>query len=301
MSPLDVLLKSGLVPGAAAALVLLLAAFVARRSGRSRLREAGAGLAVFVAFAVGMAWVEGWPSLPLADGANAWTWVAWIGAAGLLVGWLGVAVRLPSAVALFLRAALALGAAWAIVAALVPHSLEGSALVLQLAVAALGTAMLWQAAAWASSPDLEKDTAALPLLIAAGGLATTLLIVSGAAIMGQVAGALAAGLGATYVLAFVLGRPALGGAGAAVAVPVLGALWLSAYAYLNWEGALNFPFLSALLPAAGALLGMVLPRVLGARRSRALRIASHVLPPLLGAALGLWIASTNAPLPTMYA
>jgi hypothetical protein len=298
-------------PGIASAVVFFVAVLLGRLTRRVWLRDAVAALAVAAGFAAGFVVVlERWPSLPLAPGTDAFYWVAWFAVGGWIAGLAELPGRVPGTVSIaraLLRVGVSLGAAWLLVQPLVPHALSTSRAWLVAAASALVMAGLWTVAAREARAEETPGRVALPFVVAVGAAAAVLALLAGSLSMGQVTGALSASLGSAFALAFLLKVPATSRATAPVVALVFGGLLLAAYAYLNYGDSIYFPWLSALLLAAGPVAGIYLPRGLAGKLPG---IGKHPLvetvllgaiPPLVAAALAAWIAYANAPPPNPYA
>lgn len=300
MTILEQMAPGALGPGLTSAAVFAAAWFVARRTDRPGLARLGALLAAAAGFAVGFHVVLRWPELPLAPSADGWYWVAWFAPAGVLLGALELAGHVPFLVRLFLRLAASAGAAWLVLAPKVGQEASEKGVI--LAVAAVGISLLWTVLARAR-PDEPPEWSALPSALAAGLAAAVLAFFAGSLSMGQVTGALSAALSAPLALAVVLKLrgTSIAAASAAVTALVFGGLLLSAHTYLNYGSEVYVPASVPLLLLAGAVLGVLLPRILAPTANRLLGSLLAVLPPLVLSGFAAWIAHAHAPPPNPYA
>ena len=286
-------------PGLTSAAVFTAAALLARHKGAGRLREMGAALAVAAGFGVGFAVVLGWPSLPPARSADAWSWVAWFALAGWLLGSVEVIPGFKPLVRLLVRVGASFAAARLLVAPLAALSDETR---LHLALGgAAAILLLWTVIAEAARrTEDEPGRIALPLLVTAGTGAALLAFQAGSFSLGQTMGSLSAALGSALALGLLLRTPAASAATAPVVALVLGGLLLGAYTTLNYGDSVHLPLSSALLVVFGALAGILAPGILPERAGSVARLAVGALVPLLAVAAAWWIAAANAPAPNPY-
>ncbi|MCB9734715.1 MAG: hypothetical protein H6745_19190 [Deltaproteobacteria bacterium] len=243
MDVVGLLLKSAVAPGAVA---LLLAAV-------SRGRLAGVGVAggLLTTYLL----LLGWQGFPPVDATH---WAPWVALAGGVLG-LWPADRAPAARLAAVVVAL-LGSAWLLVAPLAAHAFSAGETALALAATAL-TGLAAERATVAAEPQAGR-AGLLALALVFAGMAGALGL-SGTLFGAQLAGAVAAGLGALFLLALTpFGR---------VPLPALGPAVGIAYGLLVATGGLYAelpPLAWAVL--AVAPLAVLLARSLGARARRPL-------------------------------
>ena len=123
MDLLKLIAEDTLVPVVFASVVAVIAAVLTRRS-KAGAASAAMAVAVAGAFALGLGRLATWPELPLGQGQDAWTWLAWIAlgtAVATALGHLAVRPRGLRALGVLL---LATGAGWLLVEPYVPHALS---------------------------------------------------------------------------------------------------------------------------------------------------------------------------------
>ncbi len=228
------------------------------------------GLALSLGYAAGHPAAAGWPSLPPLEAADWLFWLALATAAGSLA-----LAYLPRRAIWIPRALLA-----AAVPALVLWPLRGGAdWLVPLAAAGIAAAA---AAAWGMTLDrvaLRRPGASLPLILTVAAATTAVaLLRSGSLRLAQLAGALAASLGAVLVLSLGASPPrSLAGGGLLTAGTVFFGLWLAGWGYADLPAA--SAALLALSPiAAWALEEMGAVRRLGPRSSALVLLAAAAVP-----------------------
>jgi hypothetical protein len=198
----------------------------------------GPPLALWLGYAAGHWALRGFPPFPPAESLDWLFWLAWAaGAAGCLeaagrsAGWVRFATR----------ALVSAAAVWLILRARLQSS---SGLASAGLVAATGCALL---ALWALLEGLaeRRPGSSLPLVLWTTAAASSVsLVLSGSVVLGQLAGALAAALGALVVVSWWRPAAARFRGAPAVAAVALGGLWISGAVYSE------LPLASALLLAA---------------------------------------------------
>lgn len=285
LTPMTVVLVF-LLPATLAGLALVLGA--GRRGagsgGRLRARWMGAlGVAIgFLAGYVGL--LKQVPPLPPHDASAALFHV--VAAAGLLA-WFDAGG--PVAVRLAVRALVSVGAPALYLKNLV-RNWEGAELLQQLGPIALVTFVLWTGM---DALARRRPGAAVPLSLWLGatGLSAGLLW-TGAAVNAQLAGTLAAVLGAATVAGWMRSSASLAGGAAGVAAVALTTL-AAGGVHLS-----ELPAWSALAFALAPLLAWLVPESeQHPARAVVLRLALVAVP----VAAGLWLAWENRPPPDPYA
>ena len=263
-------------------------------AGKGRARPAGAGLATAIAFVAAYVAMTGWPRLLpveatqrlffLTAGAGILSLVGVFRARGNVPWWVQA-----SAVALLLG--------WLLQTPLQHQWNGGQAAGWLAALFTVGLALCWAFGQGLAAheptdsedggdPDLGGERMRALLLMALLGGAAIILGLSRSARLAQLMGAVAVGVGVSYVVAQVRGRRAwLAGDGLAVAIPVLGLL-VCGYFYAE------------LRPLTGALvvLSLLMFALMGTKRPLWLRLAAlFPLSIALALAVGAELAAPSDP------
>jgi hypothetical protein len=270
-------------PAAVAGVLLVLARLLGRRAQGAALAIGGAYVAAHLAL---RGW-RGWEPRESTD------WVLVCAAGATLAGILGLTRVGPTGLRLALRGLCALLVAWAVAGRVVARREGASAALGELALPALAAALVWSLLESRRYAGGERPTPVAPCLLMVVATCAALAIgLSGSRLLAQLAGAVAAALGAAFVVTRVGLAPALLPGAAAPVVATLFALVLAAVSHAR------LPLGCALLLAAAAVVPPPAPATAssasgsGAERSRrgVLRVA--LAATLAGAAVGLaWSAS----------
>jgi hypothetical protein len=256
---------------------------------RARLRAGGAAwvaaLALLSAYVVGHVGLLGRPPFPPREAAHWTLWVACV-AGALSLAEAASPPRLEGALRWALRAAVAAGGLYGMLAVLIEHSWGPWAGALGVA-GSTGAALV----GWAA---LERSFVARPghpatpwwalSSIAAG--AALALALTGSLSLGQLAGALAAGLGVTAAAALILRSPRFVPAAGPVPVWILTGLLTAGVCFSS------LPWSSALLLALAPATLLVIPPAPGSRSRELWRAAGILLP--VGAAVLVAASSASS-------
>ncbi|HTE05358.1 MAG TPA: hypothetical protein VK824_04110, partial [Planctomycetota bacterium] len=125
-------------------------------------------------------------------------WIAVVALLGLLVGAAGLVRRWPQRLRGVLRVIVAAGAVWLVAGKPMERALGEAGMWQQVALLGAGIALAWSALEGLATPAVRAGPLLLLWLLAAGCAAV--LAISGSLVLGKLAGALAAALGAAIVL-----------------------------------------------------------------------------------------------------
>jgi hypothetical protein len=265
MGPIQSALTAVGLAAALSGLLSLLGWLLRRRAATPESADGAGALAVGGGYVAGYAWVAGWPPLPPREALHRLFWVA---AAAVVLGLLGFGMPRGKVLLRLLPPALLTGVAVLLLGPRVGSAWDGLT-----GAAVLGTLVAAGLVLWALS---SKDGAApaVPVLpVAATVLATApVLVLSGSAMLGELAGVLLAALVPT------LWRTSAAG----IATVLLAGLWLAGLFTTD------LPPVCILLLAAASLTALCprLPRLQPVRwRGAAVRAGLVALP--LALAVGL--------------
>lgn len=301
MSELQLLLLGVALPALVAAAAQILAFLLARRSARQDAAPSsldlarGAALGLAAGYAAADVALQGWPTLPPTDSTR---WTLW---AALALGTLAAVEVLVAAFvagpgksgrdgARFSWGTRARGGFRGLVCAAMPALIlrplfgstwsagEGMLWAVGLAVALLGLAASSEALV------LRRPGAALPLALWATSAGSSIaLVLSGSLLQGQLAGAIAATLGATIVLEWWRPESHAGRGLGHGATTLLGALWIAGRFYSELPASCaGLLVLSLVAPWAAELPPA---RRIEGRRAALLRLALALVPAALAALL----------------
>jgi hypothetical protein len=272
------LMVSAVMPAILAGAALALAWRVWRRDGDGNRGAWGGAAGLALAYAAGHLGLVGAPPFPPVEATQ---WLFWLALLAGLWGAMEDRLRLLARVRLGGRVILAIVLPVALARPLVTYSWGAGKGTLYVALLGIAVAAL----SWIVQRTAERrDGALVPalLLVVATGSAG-LLVMSGSALLGQLAGLLAAASGAALVLAFWRPRVSLAGGGVTVAVLLLSGLWITGFFYA--EMPLPSAILAPLSLAAGAGLAQI-PAVRGRGRGQLVVISLVAASILIGAAVG---------------
>ncbi|HSR66714.1 MAG TPA: hypothetical protein VLU25_02140 [Acidobacteriota bacterium] len=188
----------------------------------------GAALGLGLAFAVGHWIILDWPSFPPIDSTR---WLAYLALAAALLGLVEGGPKLPSWAHWGLRLILAVGTVWLIGKPIFLNSMQGLQIVLAVVGFSLGLLVLWT-----EIDQLAARVAGVSVPLALTVLATATsfgLVVSHTASLGQLTGALAAGLGVLAALALLFPELKMNRGSSGVVANLLAGLWVSGYFYAS--------------------------------------------------------------------
>ena len=274
---IKVLLNGVLLPALIAGLALFVAWRPWRRGGAAAGGHWGGAIGLAAGYAVGHGLLAGWPAFPAVSSTQ---WLFWLAFGAMGIGLLDALVRLPAAARWGIRGATSLLVGWILLRPLTATWGAGTSVLWILAVGA-GIFAFWSLADRAVR---DRPGAGMPiafLALTAGGSAVLLL--SASALLAQLAGVVAATLGAAMVLAFWRPSVSLERGAVPVVGVLLPALWVSGHFYAE------MPLASAalLLVAPAALwLGRIGPFRDWTRWKSALAHVGAVMAPVI-LALGL--------------
>jgi hypothetical protein len=243
-----------------------------------------------LAYAVGHAGWRGWPPLPALETTQ---WIFWLSLLAGVVGAIESGASWGPVARWSCRGLLVAALLGLMLRPLVAHSWSTGGAAARLVLVAAAALAAWALAA--ALPGRTTPSAGwLVLCVTAVGAALALAL-SGSLALGQLAGSLAAALGAAWVVSLLPGGQAVPGAGIAVPALVLGGLVLSGRFYSE------LPASSALLLAAapGAALGLP-PRPAGARGGTVHALVPGLLALVPAAAAVAWAWWTSPPLEPYY-
>lgn len=183
-------------------------------------------LALGLAYGAGHWGVIGWPAFPPVDVTH---WLPYLALAAMLFGLRDGLWPMPVWQRWALRLTLTGGTLWLLLRPLARNSWTGSQTVWWLA--GLGAAFL---IVWWQVDTLAERTrgAAIPLALMVLGTGTSIALVLGrSALLGQLAGALTAALGAAWVVSWFHSGLRLARGAVPVIVVLLAGFWLSGYFY----------------------------------------------------------------------
>jgi hypothetical protein len=277
----EILTKAVAIPAGIAVVAGLLAWMLKRGAPRAEGPLVGLGLAA--AFATAAALLDGVPSFPLLPSEDATRWVFWFAAAGAVLGVAEELLPPHEGLRLPLRWAAGTAAGWVM---LRPRVMVETLTTTDAVVRAAGAGVV-VAALWTAIESRSKKggwvALALPPVIAAAAAGWTFFDFASSLSLARLAGALAAAVAATAVVARGRGSPALPVAAAPVVALVFVGLLLGAYGYVNYGDVVKFPLGTGLLLAAAAC-AVVVPRAWAAAG------AAFVL-----ATVAAWLASPLGP------
>ena len=287
MFVVEIMLRGVVLPAVLAGAVLLVA-WWPRKGGAGATGPVGGGhwggaVGLALGYVLGHSLLVGFPSFPATESTQ---WLVWLALGAMALGLADALIRVPESARWAARAASSLLVSWLILRPLTVSTWNGALVsALWIGGAALAVLAFWTLVdrAVRARPGAGMPIAFLALT--SGGSAVLLL--SASVLLAQLAGVVAATLGAAMVLAFV--RPDLSLERGAV--PVVGvllpALWLNGYFYA--EMPLASALLLTLAPAA-LWLGRLGPlRDLRRWKSAIAHVGAVLAPVLL--ALGLALAS----------
>ncbi len=286
---LDQLLRGVALPMLAATAVFALAWGLARYTAFSRAGLAGA-VALPAGYTAGHVGLIGWPAWPPIDATSHWP--VYLALAGAGVALVAVSVPAPAWVRALLRVLLASAVPALLLRPRLQHSWSRSEGALWLIALAVLIGLVWtvleRAALEPASGGSGGVLTALVLTLTAA-LGSAAVLISGSALLAQLAGALAAALGVAVVAACLLERSFIGAV--PVAVLLIAAFWINGYFYVA-------------MPAASVLLLAVAPLAAGLPRLPLLRryssyqsAAIALLVTLVLAAAAVALAYRSAPEP----
>jgi hypothetical protein len=264
---LDALLRGVLVPALVAGVLLLLAGRALGREGRTEARNWLEPISLAAGYAASQVALVGWPPFPPRESTHGLFYIA-----------IAAALLSPVATGRQVRT-IARWTASAVLAFGVPLLLLRSRVVLRwsavesfLVIGAVGTALLGIGAAAGRAPRLPGPLSYLVLLIPLGSAAGVLGL-SGTALHAQLAGAVASGLGAGFVISLSGGGAPISPAMALFASSLLASVLITGHFYARVSVA--SAFLIALCPIATACLE-------GLERVRSLPMWQRTLVRVLG-------------------
>ena len=269
---LDLILRSLLLPGLAAGVVLLIGTRPWRKQGRAPNRWIGAA-AVGTAYLVGHLAVAGWPGwVPL----RATGWLLHIAAAAVAVALVESRAATPTWLRWLLRVGLAVVAAWLLLRVPVANQWSAGKAALYLGGVALGMLSAWVCLDRATAANDPRLALLLLLILATTG--AIVVVLSGSLLVGQLGVVLAAAMGAALVFAMLFPG--------AVAVPSM-VPPIAAVAWASWTIALLFADMPTM---AALLLGLAPATMFAADRAVAERLGGYLAAAVRLAAVTLCLA-----------
>ncbi|HEV3163424.1 MAG TPA: hypothetical protein VGZ22_05245 [Isosphaeraceae bacterium] len=188
MDVLQIVLRCVAAPAAVAAAVLVIAFWLARRSGRSWLRDAGEVLALGLGYLAGHQATIGSPPMPLSLSMEAMHWLGFVAVAAILVGLIEAFLPAPSWLRWLLRAGLVVLTVWLVANSLLDPQRDD-----RLSWPSLAAAILIALAFWANLQSLADRQAGrgVPLAIMVlAGSACPIILMAGIIVVAELAAAL---------------------------------------------------------------------------------------------------------------
>lgn len=235
---------AALVPAAVAAVLLALVFRVWRRGSAAGGAHGSIPVALAAAFCSGAVLLYGWPTVPPVA-ATDWLFLLLVGVAALAA--VDASWRAPTAVRWLVGLAVSLAVPRLLFQQMLTHTWTGADG--WIWTGSLGVALF---VVWTGLETLASRVPGpfLPLaLTLVASTAALALLTSGSALLGQLAGALAAGLGALFLLTLLRRDLAIARGGVAVPAVALGGLVGIGYFYAE------LPWTAALLLLGAPLLG----------------------------------------------
>jgi hypothetical protein len=267
----------GVVLPAAVALAVFVLARTWRRDSLGRI---GTVLAIGGGYLAGHLALRGWPPFPPAESTQ---WLVFLVLLVTFLGAVDVTSRVPDWVRWAVRAAVSLAVPCLLLQPLVDHAWSPAVAMQWISLTALAIFASWSFLDWLAS---RTHGATLPLVLLIVSVGTSLvLLFSGSASLGQLAGVLAATMGVSLLLAFLRPGFSLGHGAVPVAMVLLAGLWINGKFYAE------VPTASAamLILAPAAIWGVQAAVSKSSRpwQEVAIRSVAVSIPVLLAVALAL--------------